>query len=649
MLAVGIAAACGSEDRTIAPPTEEGAKPGVVAPPSGQGGRTSRPPVGAEAGEGSDVTEPGAPEIEITSPEALDDPADGAVIVGTEIDVVCRVEKSTIGGAMPVDKSSVVIDLLDAEGKLVESMSAEPTDVPDEFSAHLFVTGIDENGPVSLRCSARDTSLPAKLASRTIGTFLDKGPTIQVVEPEEDSAHALRGAVRFEFDVTPAPLADRDPGAEVDEVTLLVKEIPIPVTTDDGETYQAFVDFTDRDLFTDIPNGEVPVTILARNSRSPEAGLHRRDYSFVIDGQGPIVSIASPKNEQVVGGQVRVQFSVEDALSGVDPDTLVLELNDKEYNYGEGGTWARMGTTGYVFLFDSVQAEKDSKIQATITIRATDEVGNMAEGESLILYLDNVPPEVDLDPGPVIETQPSSDPDNPYCSFPFDPVGPLSANDLETIEDVHRFRALVSDLTNEAPGQNIRYYAGQRLDSVYIYLQADVSKPLLIDEDGDGYCDELIETRNDLPFQHLNGIASAGSSWFGPASAEGAPELPERCQYQNAQAPAQLCSPFGNDMTRVVKWDVDSKIPMIFGIGNLGRGPACTGTDWEIGQFVQEGWFCVAGRAEDNVGNVGISPPLRLCYDDGDGEAECDESAVPECTDGCIPPPRSQAIRYMRP
>ena len=606
------------------------------------------PPSGGNAGEGSDVvTEPGAPEIEITSPVALDDPADGEVIVTAELDVVCRVQKATVGGAMPVDKSSVTIDMLDAEGKMVESMAAEPTDVTDEFSAHFFVTAIEDNGRISFRCSARDTSLPAKNASQTIHTFIDKGPTIQIVEPKENSAHALRGAVRFEFDVTPAPVSEDDAGAEVneDEVTLLVKEIPIRATTEDGETYQAFVDFTDRDIFTDIPNGEVPVTIIAANTRSPEAGSRRKDYSFVIDGEGPVVSIASPRNEEVVGGQVQVRFSISDELSGVDPDTLVLELNDKEYNYGEGGTWARMGNTDYAFLFDSVQAEKDSKIQATITIRATDEVGNMAEGESLILYLDNVPPEVDLDPGPVTETKDSSS--GRHCSFPFDPVGSLAANDLETIVDVHRFRALVSDRTNEAPGQNIRYFAGQRLDSVYIYLQADPSEPLLVDVDGDGLCDDLIETRNDLPFQHLNGIPPGGTSWFGPESS--GVELPANCEYQGADAPQAMCHPFGNDMTRVVKWDVDSKIPTIFGIGNLEQGPACTGTDWEIGQFVEEGWFCVAGRAEDNVGNVGISPPLRLCYDDGNGEPDCDEAAAPTCTDGCTPPPRSQGIRYKLP
>ena len=39
-----------------------------------------------------------------------------------------------------------------------------------------------------------------------------------------------------------------------------------------------------------------------------------------------------------------------------------------------------------------------------------------------------------------------------------------------------------------------------------------MSEPLLIDADGDGVCDELIETRNDLPFQHLTPLYPGGKS-----------------------------------------------------------------------------------------------------------------------------------------
>jgi hypothetical protein len=93
-------------------------------------------------------------------------------------------------------------------------------------------------------------------------------------------------------------------------------------------------------------------------------------------------------------------------------------------------------------------------------------------------------------------------------------------------------------------------------------------------------------------------------------------------------------------MSRVISHTMDGKPPVIYALGSAlgGAGAACTGADWEIG-FAREGWVCVAGRAEDEVHNVGVSRPLRLCYDDGVGApADCPLPA-PSCLDGCTLPP----------
>lgn len=629
VVASAIAVACGSDDDrpavnpdTIGP----GARPSVGVPNTG--GSSGRPNQGNEGGEPS--AEPGAPVVTLVSPTAANDPNEDEVLVYPEVEVVCRVEPSGVDGGFPVDKSSVNLELLDADGKTLESSSAAPTNTANEYSATFFLTDVKDNGAVSFRCSAYDTALPPKRGIDVVDTFYDQGPEITVVSPAPDSAHALRGNVRFEFDVEDSPVADGDVEDRVDEVSLEVKGVTIEGLERSSGTYEAFVDFTDRDVFADVPNGAVPVEIRATNSRSPEAAVRVHRYSFVIDGEGPRISITSPENEDVVGGQVALKFRVTDELSGVDPNSIVIELNGKEHHYGEGGTWAHQGAD-YVFSFDSVQAEKDSKIQATINIRAVDRVGNESDGESLIVYLDNVPPIVDLDPGPVREGR--NERDGTYaCSYAFDPVGSLSVNDLQDILDVERVRALVVDQTNAAKGQEIFYFASQDRESVYVYLQPDPSEPLLVDTNGDGYCDDLVANRNDLPFQHLNGIRPTGQAWFG--SDEGDPEsAPAVCRYDSAQEPSELCSPFGSDMTRVIQWWVDPNNPIVYAVGNLAQGASCTGTDWEIAQFLSEGWACMAGRAEDHVGNVGISQPLRLCYG-----GDC--GAPPSCTDGCILPPK---------
>jgi hypothetical protein len=638
LLLLGVCACGGEEDRgTLHDPGAGAGRIGVNVPQGTGGSSTSGGGSSlGDAGEGAGEPDPAAPVVRVTSPEAAESPTAGNVLIAPELDVLCRVTRAVLPGATDVAENSVTLAMFDAEGNEVDLQSAAPTGEPNEFGARFILTKIEANGRVGFRCSATDTSTPAKGASHSIETFVDHGPQIIVGEPEPDSAHALFGAVSFEFEVNAAPVSDDDDAAEVDDVTLEVNGVDIHPGSPENGAYQVFVDFSDQRVFADIPNGSVPVIIRATNQREPEAVERMASYDFVIDGEGPEITIQSPGNEDVVGGQVELRFTVTDELSGVDPDSVVVELNDNENHYGEGGTWSLSGDS-YVFLFDSTQAEKDSKIQATITIRATDSVGNISDGESRIVYLDNVPPLVDLDPDYVRESR------DGYCSLAFDPVGDLAANDGATVLDVQRFRALVSDRTNEAPGQNIHYYAGTNTSSVYLYVQPNVDEPLLIDTNGDGDCDELIENRNDLPFQHLNGLTPQGNSWFG-SEADDTQPLPGGCSYQDQTEPKPLCQPFGSDLLRVVRWDVNERIPVIFAVGNLSSGASCTGTDWEVGQLVTEGWFCAAARAEDNVGNVGISRPLRLCHDGGTGAPVDCGGEPPECTDGCRAPEQVPAM-----
>jgi hypothetical protein len=52
---------------------------------------------------------------------------------------------------------------------------------------------------------------------------------------------------------------------------------------------------------------------------------------------------------------------------------------------------------------------------------------------------------------------------------------------------------------------------------------------------------------------------------------------------------------------------------------------------------------CLAARALDAVGNIGISRPLRVCYDDPltafVPACKSDDEPPPSCTDGCALPP----------
>jgi hypothetical protein len=73
-----------------------------------------------------------------------------------------------------------------------------------------------------------------------------------------------------------------------------------------------------------------------------------------------------------------------------------------------------------------------------------------------------------------------------------------------------------------------------------------------------------------------------------------------------------------------------------------GANGVCNGNSWAVPFGNHEGWICVAARVEDTIGNVGISRPLRVCYDDP-GTAftpDCSPDAGKgiSCADSCAPP-----------
>lgn len=587
-----------------------------------------------------------APLVEIVSPVAETDPNGAGVLIDDELDVVCHATKSSEKGAD--DVTAVVVDMLDASGMVVDTVAAsDDGSGQDNYTARFITAKVPDNGLISFRCTAGDGATPPRTGSAKITTFIDHGPAVEFSRPSmEDQPIALGQPLKIVFTVTEQPVVKTgDEGATIDEVSMTVRDVPFELAEKDGE-YSATVHLDDAELFPNAPEGSLPIIVRAGNRRMPVASVNEVTRHVIVDGTGPVVTITDPKSEAVRGGKVTLTFTAIDEESGVDPDSIEVTLNDVPYRYSAtNDDWGRDGDT-FTFDFDTTQIQ-GSIVQATIAVTATDQVGNTAKDEAIVLYLDNQPPIVDLDPPPVRERQKNAK----ECSVAFDPVGPLAANDLATVLQLQKFRALVWDLTNDAPGQTIHYYSGTDLDSVVIRLQPKVDQGLLIDTDGDGYCDDLLSEDDsakpkDLPFQPLTGIPPKGSSWISaPADDALASEfpMPAPCEYAETHAdpPDRLCPPTNtDDMIRAISWDVDSSVPAIFGIGSL-EGIACTGTDWEIGPVIEEGWICVAGRAEDHTGNVGISRPLRLCFDDG-------EDPPPSCLDQDADPPPSCRVNNCK-
>jgi hypothetical protein len=648
-----MASACGgsSSDRPSVPgPTGTGGKGHLPSGgTSGGGGEdTGATGTGADGGTtGNGTAATGnvdentdAPVVTITSPVEEKDPNGENVIVDELLDVTC-IAKAASDRDAKIDPATVSIDMLDADGNVVQTVAAAPSG-RNEYTASFITTKVADNGVISFKCSATDDGEPPLVGTDAIVSFIDHGPEIIIGEPAPDSQHALE-VVNVSFRVKAAPVAKGDSGAAVDDVTLSVAGVAFDLTKV-GDTYSASVDLADSLLFKNAPDGATPVSIRAANRRAPNPGVNdQSDYTFVVDGTGPEIVVTQPKTPQVIGGDVTLLFDVTDSQSGVDPDSVVVRLNGVPHRYDADpdGPWRNSGSS-FSYKFDARQFDTTT-VQTTITVEAFDRVGNKGDEATENVYLDNVAPVVDLDPPAFREYRKATS----TCSLAFDPLGPLAANDLARTFDFQQFRAFVYDRTNEGENQHHFFFSDTDVTSVYVYLQPDPSKPLLTDTDGDGVCDDVIaedpETHVKIPLQQLTGLLPTGSSWFGLAGdedtrlAEQFPieSAPAGCGYETGQSPAPegLCPDHASDMTRVVAWDVKKEIPVVFVQGPSPEG-ACTGIDWQIGhqEGVSDGWVCVAAVAKDHVGNRGVSQPLRLCFDDGTG-------APPECLDpGSVPP-----------
>jgi hypothetical protein len=92
-------------------------------------------------------------------------------------------------------------------------------------------------------------------------------------------------------------------------------------------------------------------------------------------------------------------------------------------------------------------------------------------------------------------------------------------------------------------------------------------------------------------------------------------------------------------MSRVLAGRGDDKPPAVYAFSptNTSMGP-CEGWTWQLLPIMlddneQQGWRCLAARAEDNKGNVGVSEAIRVCFT-RNLAVPC-PGQPPECHIGC--------------
>ncbi|MBN1605813.1 MAG: hypothetical protein JW940_04230 [Polyangiaceae bacterium] len=602
------------------------------------------------AGASSESSAP-PPHVTIRSPTSVDQLGDGAPVTIGDLEVVCRASKADDPGAQDVSPSSVNVVLIDAGGMEHTASAVTPSDEnEDEYTTSLAIGEDVTPGRAEIRCTAQDSSAPPASGSASAFVYIDFGPTIDIDSPAEAAVKSVKQPVRFQYQISAEPLETKDPDAEVASARLIIGGQSFELQEDPKEagSYWAEINFTDPTVFSVPPTGTTDVRVQASNSRDP-AITSEINYAFTLDGRPPVIKTTGPDDGAIVGGFVELRFTITDDLAGVDPNTIKLKIGSRVFNYES--SWG--DGPDYVFTFDSASPEFRAQVQLPVMITAADKAGNGNDdglGASMVLYLDTTPPIVTLDPPTVREVKEKKEGDE--CSHVFDPLG-TALSDHSDAYQVGLVRAMVWERMNEADGQHIFYSSATDESSVYVYLQPDPKVPLLVDSDEDGACDALDTGALDEShsFVRLAPIAATGASDFRSTALDDSedrdPALDGFCVFgKETSAPDPLCHK-SSDLTRIIGQKLwtqagSTYATVVFGVGPIG-GASCTGAEWELGALIPEdyeGWICVAARAQDNAGNVGVSRPLRLCFDRTDpahpGTPACDK--VPTCTDGCSVP-----------
>jgi hypothetical protein len=220
-------------------------------------------------------------------------------------------------------------------------------------------------------------------------------------------------------------------------------------------------------------------------------------------------------------------------------------------------------------------------------------------------------------------------------------------NHGDDVVNFGRLRTIAWDLTNGDAGQTTFYLAGVDTTSVEIWIRAADLGALVTDESGDGTCDTVTENGGD--YQELDAIRRLGSAHYSNGTGDlPGPSMAGLCAYATDETPVpdHLCTNKVSDMYVIATHDLgDGDEAVVYGHEVEVNGNLCTGDDLELrahGLTDYEGWVCLASRAVDNVGNIGVSAPIAICYDNTnlDGTPSCwgtGPAEAPSCIDGCSP------------
>ncbi|MCA9671758.1 MAG: hypothetical protein KC503_39435 [Myxococcales bacterium] len=531
---------------------------------------------------------PEGPVIEFQSPMA------GEVVAGAVVKI-----RAKITDPDGIDDQSVTVTALNGD-----PVKMTITSENDVYEGLVDISVFTDN--VAVRVQAAD--LGGQANTKDLLFKRDPGPQIQIISPAEDSRH--KGSVSVRVVVTPRG------GRTIKATEVRIGSVMVTTTSKDlangKKEYTGTIKFDDPQFVPPLSGAQV-ISVDATNSEDTTSSAQR---NFVVDDAGPTIAITSQVAGQLIGGIIQLRAEVKDE-AGIVPSTVRVVIGN---NLDTRNVVLRnsAGTSVWTGQFDT-RTLQQNYLWPVMSFRAADTLGNESH-EDIEVGLDNGAPVIELDQQGTYyhwrEKEKKFE-----ASHPFDALGTDTANDGDQVPQITKLRARVEDSGNYAPSAPWIPISAVDFSTVRMFVLDDTSQALVVDTDDDGYCDAInpnLIPKGSTPAPGqavavtMVGLAPSGTADFTPTgSPPGGFD-----DGTDPDPPKPLCK-----TTPSTVWTYANSTanrPAIFTIPPISSTSiGCEGLpfDFLANQFTDKSWVCVAVSARDNLGNRGVSQPLRVFYD----------------------------------
>jgi hypothetical protein len=534
------------------------------------------------------------------------------------------------------------------------------------FTGTLSVGNIP-SGTYTLTVTAQSTTgVMAKPATATL--TISGGPTLIVQSPTE--GQPVSASVSIEILV--------DSGAPMPSARLAGQDLTLMGPTPNGANMMYDVYTATATFDPSVPAGTANafgaltgpqlLDVKETEGNPPSQVTSEVQRTFIIDTTGPSITATNPISEEIVGGVVTISATVMDP-SGVLDSSVIAVIGDETGTPVFNLQLEPQGSGVYSTLFDTHNLTQCKPppatdlciVYPTISFRATDAAGN----ESSLGYefmVDNIPPLSDLSPPKMRQMRLTSF--GYECSTLFDPlgleqeIGDMPKDGYE-VPQVFDLRARIEDEGNyRANGLKVVPLAGIDPNDTNVYILTDTTKPLVVDSDGDGYCDQinpnLVPTTGPLNQSdqvlkiRLAGVTPGGTAdFFKPDYSAADLAFPSPCVVgSDVMPPKRLCALEGFEQpTIAIGYSLG--VPAIWSVEPIDTA-RCLGNqlDTKANNIPDGAWICIAVASADLAGSKGVSTPIRVYvkYDDMGSYSLAGPGQPPTCTGTYDPTTKNDAV-----